>query len=142
MASTRDIRQTITLQEFHAALMAQGVPKVHLALRCPMCGTIQSAVDLIRAGAGATFDDVDKYLGFSCVGRFTEAGPWKKGEEPGRGCDWTLGGLFHFHKLEVVTPDGKQHPHFEPVSRDESQAHMASNLGRLSGHMSGRLPSP
>lgn len=123
------IRQTMTFQEFQTALKAQGVPLEHMALRCPVCGTIQSALDLARAGAGATFADVEKYLGFSCVGRFTGAGPWKRGEEPGRGCDWTLGGLFQLHTLEVVTEDGKHHPRFEPVSAEEAHAHMVLRPG-------------
>lgn len=120
--------KTMTLDEFHAALKSQGVPRDHLALRCPMCGTVQSAVDLISAGAGKTFDDVEKYLGFSCVGRFTGADDHKKGALPGSGCNWTLGGLFQLHKLEVVTEDGRHHPRFEPSTPDEAQAHMLHNV--------------
>lgn len=117
--------KTISLQDFHAELLSQGVPKVHLAFKCPICGTVQSAHDLITAGAGKDFDEVEKYLGFSCVGRFTNAGPHKKGTPPGKGCDWTLGGLFAIHKLEVVTEeDGKHHPRFEPATKEEAQQHM------------------
>lgn len=120
--------QTMTLGEFKAALIGQGVPShEHFALKCPICGTVQSAKDLIRAGAGQTFDDVEKYLGFSCVGRFTGAGAHQPGEPPGRGCNWTLGGLFQLHKLEVVTEDGKHHPRFELATADEAQAHMRAN---------------
>lgn len=121
--------KTMTIDEFRAALKAQGVPIEHWAFRCPMCGTIQSAHDLITSGAGSDFDTVEKYLGFSCVGRWTgqsdegivahNAGkPWDKG------CDWFLGGLFRCHKLEVVTPDGKKHPRFEFCTPEEAQAHM------------------
>ena len=106
--------KTMTIDEFITALKNQGVPQNHVALKCPICGAVQSADDLINAGAGDTFDAVEKYLGFSCVGRFTDAA----------GCDWTLGGLFQCHKLEVVTEDGKRHPRFEPVSADEALAHM------------------
>lgn len=118
--------KTMTLDEFKAAVLAQGVPHEHIAVVCPMCGTIQSGADLIAAGAGADFDAVEKYLGFSCVGRFTGAeSPRKKPD--GKSCNWTLGGLFSLHRLEVVTPDGNRHPRFELASPDEAKAHMAAS---------------
>ncbi len=116
----------LTLDEFVAELKAQDVPKEHLAFRCPMCETIQSAADLIEEGAGETFDDVEKYLGFSCVGR------WRgSGEPPGddRGCNWTLGGLLQLQKLTVIDEEGKRHPRFEPCSKDEAQQHMNAGVG-------------
>ncbi|MBI5255396.1 MAG: hypothetical protein HY855_02775 [Burkholderiales bacterium] len=115
---------TMTLQEFHDACKAQSVPTLHLAFKCPMCGTVQSAYDLIKAGAGHDFDAVEPYLAFSCVGRFTGAGSYKRGEKPGRGCNWTLGGLFQVHKFAVITPDGKTHPRFELATADEAKRHM------------------
>lgn len=120
--------RTVTLDEFQNELRAQGV-KSHddFAFRCPICKTIQSSRDLVKAGAGRTFDDVQKYLAFSCVGRFTKAGPWKKDEPPGRGCDWTLGGLFKLNDLTVVTPDGERHPRFEIATPAEAQAHAAKH---------------
>jgi len=118
---------TMTIEEFHAALKGQGVgSQLHLAFKCPMCGTVQSAFDLIKAGAGADFGGVEKYLGFSCVGRFLGAGSPRKTPD-GKPCDWTLGGLFSMHKLEVVGPDGKRHKRFEPATPDEAQAHEASH---------------
>jgi len=116
--------KTIHIPELHALLAAQGVPDVHYAFRCPICKTIQSAADLIAAGAGKNFDEVQRFLGFSCVGRFTDAGPHRKDEPPGRGCNWTLGGLFQLHELEVVSADGKRHPMFEIATRAEAQEHM------------------
>lgn len=120
-------RRVIPLSEFHDLLKAQKVKQIHLAFRCVICGTIQSAADLIRAGAGRTFDDVEKYLGFSCIGRWTKAGPHHPTEPPGRGCDWTLGGLLHLHTLEVQTEDGKTHMRFEPVTPEEAQEHAKKN---------------
>lgn len=113
----------LTLEEFHAALKAQGVPIEYCAFRCPACGTIQNAQDLIDAGAGKNLDEVEKYLAFSCVGRFTHAGqpPRVKGTQTG--CDWTLGGLFRLHDLAVVTPDGVEHPRFELCTPEEARAH-------------------
>lgn len=120
--------QTITLDEYRAAIKAQGVPYEHFAFRCPRCDTIQSGDDLIRAGAGPDFDAVEKYLGFSCVGRFTGAGSPRKAPDD-RPCNWTLGGLFQLHKLEVVTEDGEHHPRFVPASPEDAQAHMAAKAG-------------
>lgn len=117
--------QTMTLDEYKAAVKAQGVPHEHIAMKCPMCGAVQSGADLIAAGAGADFDEVEKYLAFSCVGRFTGAGSPRK-KPDGKPCNWTLGGLFSLHKLEVVTPDGKKHPRFELATPAEAQAHMAA----------------
>lgn len=116
--------KTQTLEEYHAGLKAQGVPIVHCAMRCPMCGTIQSAQDLIDVGAGKNFDEVEKYLGFSCVGRWTHQNPPPKEKGAQHGCNWTLGGLFQCHELVVVTPDGKNHPRFELATPTEAQAHM------------------
>lgn len=123
------MRRIITLAEFHSALKAQGVPKEHMAMKCPRCKTIQSATDLIAAGAGNSFEDVEKYVGFSCIGRFTNAGGHKDGTPPGRGCDWTLGGFFTIHELEVINADGKFCPTFEPASPEEAQAHMNAKTG-------------
>jgi hypothetical protein len=116
--------QRITVAELHAAFRAQGVPsREDIAVRCPMCRTVQSLRSLIAAGAGATSDDVERFIGFSCVGRFTGAGsPPASGDADGKGCNWTLGGLFKTHKLVVVDEDGKEHPYFEPATPDEAQA--------------------
>jgi hypothetical protein len=115
----------MTLDEYKVAVKAQGVPHEHIAVRCPMCDTIQSGVDLIAAGAGADFDTVERYLAFSCVGRFTGSGSPRKTPD-GLPCNWTLGGLFALHKLEVVTPDGRKHPRFELATPDEARAHMSA----------------
>ncbi len=105
------VRQ-ITLEQFHAEIKAQNAAsKEDITFVCPMCGTHQSARDLIEAGVGATFDEVEKYLAFSCVGRFTDAG-YPRNKPDGKPCNWTLGGLFRVHKLEVIA-DGQAHPCFE-----------------------------
>ena len=119
----------ITLEQFHAELKAQGVPHLHLAMKCPMCGTIQSAADLIATGtAGHSFEEVEKYLGFSCVGRFTHRQPPPKEKGTQVGCDWTLGGLFSLHELTVMTPDGQTHPRFELATPKEAQDHICRKL--------------
>lgn len=117
--------QKMTVAEFHSALKAQGVSaREHLALKCPICGTVQSMHDLIRAGAGKNADDVESFFGWSCIGRWNDAGPYKpKARKKQFGCDWTLGGLFQLHKLVVVTEDGKEHPRFEVATPAEALAH-------------------
>ncbi|EHO40388.1 hypothetical protein Calab_1510 [Caldithrix abyssi DSM 13497] len=68
---------------------------------CPKCGTIQSYKDF--EDAGVPTNQIWYRLGFSCIGRFTAK----------MGCNWTLGGLFQIHKLEVIDKKGKKHPRFE-----------------------------
>lgn len=104
--------QTMTLDEFKDSIKSQGVPLVDATFQCPRCKTLQSANDLIIAGVGKNLDEVEKYLAFSCVGR------WDKSQ----GCDWTLGGLFQIHELEVVTPDGEHHPRFLPLPANKAIA--------------------
>lgn len=108
----------LTLDAFRAEIKAQGVEPLDYAFICPACNTVQSARWFIAAGAGKGFEEVEGSLGFSCVGRFTGAG---SDRIEGKGCNWTCGGLFQIHKLTVVTPDGKKHPHFEVAS--QQQAH-------------------
>lgn len=121
--------ERITVEEFHRRCKAQGVSaREHIALVCPVCGTAQSMASLIRAGAAA--DKVENFLGFSCEGRFRDAGPWPSAANKStdatqrrlvRGCDWTLGGLFTIHRLEVVTDDGP-HPCFELATPEQARA--------------------
>jgi hypothetical protein len=118
----------VTLEAFLMTAKEQGVAKRDIAFKCPMCGTIQSMADLVKAGAGESDEAVETYVGFSCVGRFTGAGSPRKGVAPGAGCNWTLGGLFQTHELEIVTPDGKHHPHFELATPEEAKAHAAAKV--------------
>ena len=118
--------RTITLEEFQAEIKAQGVLHIEeVTFVCPMCKTIQSGIDLIAAGAGKDFDEVEKYVAYSCVGRFTGAGT-PRSKPDGKPCNWTLGGLFQLHTLEVVTPDGKHHPRFELATPEQAQRHAAA----------------
>jgi len=114
--------KTLTLDEFHQACRAQGVPSEDIAVVCPMCGTVQSCRDLVAAGAGADIDAVRAILGFNCVGRYTGA-PGPRHSHDGKPCNWTLGGLFKLHTLEIVTPDGLHHPIFELATPEQAQAH-------------------
>lgn len=114
---------TATIEEFHESLRVQGVPRPNLAFVCPMCKTVQSMADLIAAGAGKDESEVQKYIGFSCVGRWTGAdGPREKPD--GKPCNWTLGGLFRFNEYQVRDEKGVIHPRFRPASPEDARAHM------------------
>lgn len=115
--------ERIDVAEFHRRLKAQGVSNSnHFALVCPICGTAQSMASLVAAGA--TPDQAERQIGFSCEGRLTGAGPWseKPKRRKVRGCDWSLGGLFRVHKLEVLTEDGEANPRFEVATPEQAQA--------------------
>jgi hypothetical protein len=70
-------------------------------LVCPNCGTIQKGIDLLQEGMEA--DKALNYLGFSCIGRFNSKNK--------KGCDWSLGGLFQIHEVEIEM-DGDTRPVF------------------------------
>ena len=125
--------RTITLEEFRTEIKAQGVRTERMCLICPMCGMVQNATDFIAAGAGKSMDEVEKYLGFSCIGRFTGA-PAPRQKPDGKPCNWTLGGLFKLHKLEVRTPDGQLHPRFEIAAREQAEAHIKTQMEKENVH--------
>ena len=115
--------EQMLLSEYLDALKAQGTSsRETICVVCPQCQTVQNARDLIEAGAGKTFEDIEGFLGFSCVGRWTGAGSPKK-DQKGGGCNWTLGGLFSCHTLEVITPDGEKNPRFRPATKEEAVIH-------------------
>src|SRR5262245_22038411 len=122
-------REKITWDEAKQRIGAQGVTSHrHYAFKCPICETVQSMTSLVKAGAEK--ETVDKYIGFSCEGRFSNVGPWPAEKDRTqkanarrkiRGCNWTLGGLLQLHKLEVKDESG-DHPHFEIATPEEAQA--------------------
>ncbi len=114
----------LTLEQFHAACKAQAPSHDLIVFKCPACQTLQTGRDLIAAGAGPDFSSIEKYLGFSCIGRFIGA-PSPRQQPDGNPCNWTLGGLFQIHRLTVITPDGARHPHFELATLAEADAHRA-----------------
>lgn len=118
-----DKPREITLEAFKNEVKAQGVERIDVAVICPLCDTPQSMRALIAAGAGATEADVEKFIGFSCIGRFTGAGSgFAKDHPKGKGCDYTLGGLFKLPRLMVLLPDGEKFPHFEIAPKEQAEA--------------------
>ena len=124
-ASVPSAMERVSVAEFRERLVSQGVPDInHAALVCPVCGTVQSMASLVEAGASPEM--AERYIGFSCEGRVSGAGAWprkpSKARAATRGCDWTLGGLFTIHRLEVETEDGVLHPRFTVAEPADAQA--------------------
>lgn len=67
--------------------------------KCPMCGETQTWQDFIDND----IKEPETVFYYSCIGRWVE----------GRGCDWTLGGLFRIHKVEVIDDKGNSVPVME-----------------------------
>jgi hypothetical protein len=94
--------KTMKLEDFKAEARKRfGPDNKKWKFQCPHCKTAQSAEDLVAAGVSK--DDINKYVGFSCIGRFTKD----------KGCDWTLGGLFQIHEIEIEIADGTKHVSFD-----------------------------
>ncbi len=66
--------------------------------KCVKCGHVQTWQDFIDH----KIDEPETKFFFSCLGRWVDK----------IGCDWTLGGLFTIHKIEVLR-NGEKHPVFE-----------------------------
>lgn len=71
--------------------------------RCVACGHVQSAVAVVARNPAIELLSTRDWIYFSCEGRRTAS----------VGCDWTLGGLFTLHSLEVVDDGGVRRPAFE-----------------------------
>ena len=90
----------LTLDEWkQKAISLFGEDHAKWRFACAHCGESQTLQEFIDAG----IENPGNKFYFSCIGR------WIKG----RGCDWTLGGLFQIHKTEVKSEEGKNIPVFE-----------------------------
>lgn len=109
----------VTHTEFKEMMAAQGhKDNYDVTFQCPSCKTLQTGHDLMKAIGTEDREEVQKYIGFSCVGRFNNEKT---------GCDWTLGGLFLIHELEVVTDDDEKHPLFMPVTPEEAKQQLTED---------------
>lgn len=104
--------KVMTKKEFREFLMLGWDSAEAVTYECPKCKTLQSAKDLIEAGAGNSYESVQKYVGRSCVGRFSKD----------RGCNWSLDGLFQIHELEVIGSDGERYPFFMPKPAEVAES--------------------
>lgn len=99
--------KTMTLKEWHdLGRKLYGDDMKKWKFKCVRCGHVQTAQDFIDLEL-----DPNSYVHFTCIGRFNQ----KK-----VGCDWTLGGLFSVHKVEIVDEEGNHHPTFE-FADDENE---------------------
>jgi hypothetical protein len=90
----------ISFEEWkNKAIELYGPIKEDWKFKCVKCGQVQTLQDFKDTG----IDNAETMFYYSCIGRFVK----------NRGCDWTLGGLFQIHNLEVIAPDGHIVPVFE-----------------------------
>lgn len=96
-------------------------------------GAAQAAVNVAKVPLGVVIAPIDDGKAISeavqgiedGVKKIGDAGPPRK-KPDGKPCNWTLGGLFRLHELEVITPDGKAHPTFAVATPAQAQAHEAT----------------
>lgn len=112
--------ERITHKALLARLEAQGVKKSgDYAFRCVVCNTVQSMRSLKLAGCPD--EHLEGCIGFSCVGRWTNAGPWTLGSLQ-VGCDWTIGGLFGaLGRGIIVEFEGSDCARFDVATPEEAQ---------------------
>lgn len=111
-----DERRRLTIEEWHReALALFGDDPNNWRFVCPSCGFVQTRRDFLAYGVPER--DVDRRLGFSCVGRSVnqtcrDAAVVVDFMEPhkGYGCNYAGGGLFRINPVEVVY-DPTQDPH-------------------------------
>lgn len=105
----RQLPKRYTLAEWRAeAGLRFGPDPRDWRFRCVSCGHVQSIASILEHTPDRDRELVGNQVAFSCEGR------WVKGV----GCDWTLGGLFTIHKVEVVMEDGAICPSFEFADDD------------------------
>lgn len=73
------------------------------AFICPSCGNIQTIQDFLDNN----IENPEAKIYTNCIGRYVG----------GKGCDWTLGGLFKIHK-ELVIQNGNPIPVFQMAEAD------------------------
>lgn len=105
---TVNSRTIYTLEEWQAEakrLFGNDVNKWRF--KCPGCGHVQTRQDYLDMGMGK---QCDRYLAFSCIGRFRQTDPMKKdlvvdfGElDKGAGCHYVGGGLFNVSPVGIET---------------------------------------
>lgn len=92
-------RQISVVQWREEAVQLFGPDPRNWKFQCPHCNEVQTLQEFLDH----KIEDADTKAYFSCIGRWVE----------GRGCKWTLGGLFQIHKTEVFMDEFAPHPVFE-----------------------------
>lgn len=101
--------ETIDYEEFITRCKNQNEDILKVVFVCPKCETPQTGNDLIEVGAGNNLEDIEGYLGYSCLGRFDDS----------KGCNWSLGGLFKIHELEINIDEKTKREIFRFASNEE-----------------------
>lgn len=100
-----------------------------LAFVCPVCATVQSVSSLKKVGASVEI--AARMIGYQCEGDLIGAGPWPNSSDQSdrakqrraiRGCNWTLGGHFKIHVLEVLASDVVSMPWFQVATPAQAEA--------------------
>jgi len=82
---------------------------------CPSCGHVQTFNDFLALDMVP--EDVEKYVGFSCIGRFDGHGDTDicSGKSP---CNYTAGGLLNINPIKVII--GENHRYVFAFEEDKS----------------------
>ena len=73
------------------------------AFECVACGHIQSARSVMTHGCTDASMTIRAWLTHNCEGRYNKS----------YGCDWSLGGMLHIHKVILISDKGVAYPMFE-----------------------------
>lgn len=73
---------------------SEKVGRNNIEFVCCKCKTKQTIQDFINSGL--TKEEAHSRIGFSCIGRVSKE----------KGCDWSLGGFFRIHEVEVIRENG------------------------------------
>ena len=112
-AETKE-RRTVSRAEWQAEAETRfGSDPLDWRFRCVRCGHVQTGRQLVER-YGLTPGAAMARAYFSCEGRISG--------HYGPGCDWSLGGLFQIHTVEVVTEDGESVPSFEFAEPEPARA--------------------
>jgi hypothetical protein len=88
-----------------------GNDKKEWKFKCPSCGFVQTFNDFIKAGA--TKEQAQGMIGFSCIGRvMEEKGEFLGKKQKSKACNYAGGGLFRINPVTIVC-DGKEQGYFD-----------------------------
>ncbi len=103
---------------FDEAVRRLGDNQNHWEFICPACGFVQS-VDTFRGLTDLADDQIEKYIGFSCVGRWLKEGEPREAFGRGLGpCNYAGGGLIGLNRI-AVEHEGKVTPVFAFAAAEE-----------------------
>ena len=88
-----------------------GDDKKEWRFKCPSCGFVQTFNDFLKAGA--TKEDAQGMIGFSCIGRVMDKKEEFLGKKKdGKPCNYAGGGLFRINPITIIS-EGKEQGYFD-----------------------------